>query len=437
MFNPESNQTACLSCGFGRINGQPSLLNGSFAEVCESCPPGKYSDVVSNTVCKLCPSGHWSTVVSATVSSVCQKCSEYDGLMCPAGTSIPFAGEGLYRTLDDPGTAYPCQPPQGCPAAQLGNTSCANGYSGFRCSKCASRFFRSEGKCVLCMSDIVRWTVMVASGIAILVALFKFSQKESHVPPSIRMVLFWCQFLAVYPSLSAAWPSVLFNFLNFANILNLNIGYLGVECDSGPNSYYSINVVEISLPVIFAGVLTIQRLLSYLMKRVTKVSLLQIAAQAIFISNFLSIQLLSSMFQGFNCQASGIGTYVVRQAPAELCYSDTWIKFVIFDGFMIALYLFVIPSFVIYKFRKAKADGDQHTISVLIHPLTSFYRPGTEFFELFRFFFRVIFVLIRDALPMSSETKITFYMMLLLGMIWVESDLRPYTNRSHQGLSIL
>jgi hypothetical protein len=287
------------------------------------------------------------------------------------------------------------------------------------------------------MTQGARWSIMVLSAIFALFAISKFSQSETKVPPTLRLILFWFQFLAVFPSLSSAWPTVLFNFLNFTSIFNLDLGYLGMECDIGGNSYFTMQTIKVVLPFIFLFFLCGERIALFLLKIAGKPSLLHIIGQTITVTNFLSMQLLSSMFQVFNCVESGDGRYVIKQDPSVTCHSETWKKFVVFDSVMILLYLLLIPLWVAFKFKKAMHDKDKKTLSILIHPLTSFYRPGAEFFEICRLVFRILFVLVRDALPLSSVSKITFYMLLLLALVWFESDVRPYADRAQQGLSIL
>jgi hypothetical protein len=278
---------------------------------------------------------------------------------------------------------------------------------------------------------------MVFTALFALFAISKFSQNQTKVPPTLRLILFWFQFLAVLPSLSSAWPTVLFNFLNFTSIFNLDLGYLGMECDISGSSFFTIQTLKVLLPVIFMAFLFGQRIILFAFKIARKQSLLHIVGQTIVVTNFLSMQLLSSMFQVFNCVEFGDGRFVVKQDPSVSCYSEAWKKFVVFDSFMIFLYLLLIPLWVAFKYKTATDIKDEKTLSILIHPLTSSYRPGAEFFEICRLGFRIFFVLIRDALRISTVSKITFYMLLLLALVWFESDVRPYPGRAQQGLSIL
>jgi hypothetical protein len=339
--------------------------------------------------------------------------------------------------LTAPSTVYPCFPAEACPAAETGNTSCYAGYEGVRCQKCLSGYFRSSGKCVRCISVGVRWSVICLSGLFALVALAKFANSSTKVPGSLRVVLFWFQFLAVFPSLSSVWPPILLSVLNVTNLFSLDFGFLGLECDAKPNSYFLILVVNILFPLMFFGYLTFQNILLTLLKVIKKFSFMKAIAQVIFVTNFLSIQLITSMFQAFNCVSSGDGKYVIRSEPTVVCGSPDWKKFVIFNAFAMMLYVFITPGFVIYKFKKANQADEKDTLNILIHPMTQSYRPGAEYFELLRFIFRVVFVLLRDVLPLSSEAKIVFLILMLVLFIWIETTVRPYSDQAQQNLSIL
>eukprot|EP00475_Leptophrys_vorax_P024833 TRINITY_DN34449_c0_g1_i1.p1 TRINITY_DN34449_c0_g1~~TRINITY_DN34449_c0_g1_i1.p1 ORF type:complete len:334 (-),score=56.12 TRINITY_DN34449_c0_g1_i1:1270-2241(-) len=322
-------------------------------------------------------------------------------------------------------------------AAGLGNTSCSPAYDGPKCSVCAHEYFRSGGSCVKCLKKELRWTIIFVSGVLIVFSMAKLAQSSKLIPPTIRLTLFWYQFLAIYPSLSSNWPSFLFNFLNFASVFNLDIGYLGVQCETGPDSYFWVLTVEILLPIIFSLILLVHSIALKLRRKLSRIPFLRLVSQTIFIMNFSSLQLLSSMFQIFNCVDGGNGSLVVRQEPSVQCGSQSWKLFVIFDSAMMLFYLVYVPVWVGLRFVKATKLNDQLTLSVLIAPLCQSYRSGAEFFELYRLGFRFGFVLIKDTFPISTDSKILFLTFLLLAQIWLESDIRPHADRSHQGLALM
>jgi hypothetical protein len=225
-FTRGSGNSVCSNCAPGSQKVQ--RFNATISD-CQNCPAGKYSD--QNSSCKSCPTGKWSDLIGASSDGVCRKCPSFDACLCPEGTSIPIVGAGLYRNLSSPGEVFTCLPSEACLAALYGNTSCATGYSGFRCLNCNLEYFRSGGRCVKCLTRAARWSIMAVSAVLAVIALAMFSRHQTQIPNTLRFIFFWFQFLAVYPTLSSAWPSTLFSFFRLTSIFNLDIGYLGLECD--------------------------------------------------------------------------------------------------------------------------------------------------------------------------------------------------------------
>jgi hypothetical protein len=262
-----------------------------------------------------------------------------------------------------------------------------------------------------------------------MVMLFKLSEHHNSVPPPLKMLLYWVQFLSLFPALSTAWPANLLTVLNFTSVFNLDIGYLGAGCDLA-KSYYSILTAKLLLPFIFVALLFIFRIVRKLLNSHV-FSCLSLFAHMLFVANFFSIQILSSMFQIFNCVDTGSTGYRIAQDPSVSCYDRIWKTFVGLDTVMILFYLLVLPSIVIYIFSRYKRTGDKITFDTLIKPLTHGYRDGAEWFELVRLSFKLGFVLVRDVFNLSLSGKIAFLCLLLLILVWSESNCRPYENPAH------
>eukprot|EP00475_Leptophrys_vorax_P008783 TRINITY_DN1572_c0_g1_i3.p1 TRINITY_DN1572_c0_g1~~TRINITY_DN1572_c0_g1_i3.p1 ORF type:complete len:851 (-),score=139.88 TRINITY_DN1572_c0_g1_i3:150-2702(-) len=431
-FSSSAGQDECENCGFG------FYVTSDFTS-CESCPPGRYSDTATAAYCTACPPSKWSNKENASSASTCKACPTLDIVFCGEGTSIPIVdGEGYYRNLSDPGIVLPCIPANSCARTGNSSTVCDAAYTGFKCSECNSDFFRSGGRCLRCMPAGLRWLIIISSIIVFLFVLSKASSRQEVIPLSFRMALFWYQFLSLYPSLSSSWPPVLLSILNFANFFNLDIGYIGIGCDVILD-YLSILRIKILMPLGFVLFVIVQNYIVVLMKKGRKLNLLRICSQAIFISNFFSIQLLSSMFQIFNCVDSGdVGhQYVLSQNPSIVCFSTTWIGFVVFDSFFILLYLVLVPLGLIFFYIQCKKYKDEKSFKSFFKPLTKGYRDGVEWFELVKFLFRLVFVLLRDTLRLEGNSKILFLVVLLVILVWIESHAHPYEEQAQQDLSIM
>jgi hypothetical protein len=434
-FQPDYLQTMCFDCGFGSVN-----LFGSTAKnsSCLKCPAGKYTNSSASIECLNCDLGFWSPIIGAAGNSSCMKCPDMEGVNCPKGSSFPFVGSGVFRSLDSPDNFTRCFPSDACLEGGYGNTSCANGYAGIGCTTCMLEYFRSFGKCMKCLSKPARWSIIFATGIVLMFIMLKLSQRSQNIPVPLKLMLFWIQFLGLYPALSNAWPPGLSTLLNLTSILNLDIGYLGVGCDFS-NSYYSLLVAKILFPVIFCVVLFLfDTCKKFLYKRSqSRLSLLKIFSYMVFAANFFSIQILSSMMQTFNCVDTANNGFRVLQDPTVRCYDQTWTIFIGFDSVMLFFYIIVLPLVLIRMYIKAKKDNDEKVMLAIIRPLTSGCKQGAEWFELSRVFFKLCFVLVRDTFKLSSSGKISFLCLTFLVTIWCESNWRPYESTAHQNLSLL
>jgi hypothetical protein len=442
-YSPDG--AACSSCAGGYFKKNASLCleclpgffsTGSDSPSCLSCPVGKFSNF-SSPECSNCPYGTWSNSIAVTSISECHVCSRNLGMVCPEGCSIPHVDSGFFRTLDNPGRVQPCYPSEACASTENTNTSCLPQYVGIRCSNCKDDYFRSAGRCVKCLNPTARWIIIVCTMVVLLFIISKLSERQRSIPTSLRMMLFWLQFLSLYPSLSSFWPPVLERFLNFTSMFNLDLGYLGIGCDLRSSSYFLLLQSKILLPVVFTFFLVAKNFFSEHFFRGNKLSHSQVFSHSVFLINFFSIQLLSSMLQVFNCFSVGTGEKYISQEPSIQCGQAAWYQFILFDVFFIVFYLIMIPSLLVYFFIRAKRTNDSEIIATLIQPLTQNYKEGCEWFEIAKMLFRLCFVLIRDTFQLASGTKIVFLGLLLFIMFWIESLIQPYVEQVQQDLSSL
>jgi hypothetical protein len=437
-FQPNAGSSSCNFCGMGYVNSRG--VTATQAD-CTSCGPGKYNDLNASSICSNCEEGYWSNRINASSKSTCLKCPDLAGIICLEGSSLPYLTSGLYRDPSDPGNISVCIPSDACMAAGTGNTTCSSGYTGYACSLCVTEYFRSWGKCTKCMPKAARWVIVLLTSAVVLMALSRLSDRSQSIQNSLRLLLFWMQFLSLYPALSTSWPQALLSFLSLTSIFNLDIGYLGVSCDFS-NSYFNILMLKIMLPFLFFGFLYFRVAINYFLSSLGyrvkfELSKLKAFSHMIFVANFFSIQLFSAMLQVFNCVDDGSGVKRVSQDPSQFCFQDGWNRFVVFDSFMLVVYLGVLPAVVIGMYRKAIKNGDLKLIQTLIKPLTPGFREGCEWFELVRFLFKLGFVLVRDVFRLSTKGKIAFLCLLLLMLVWCESNARPYEAVVQQNLSLV
>jgi hypothetical protein len=432
-FTSVQNQTSCSDCGYGMYN--PVGITASTND-CVECSPGTYSEITYSSICKQCAQGYWT---NRSRSAICSVCPLRDGVSCPQGSSVPYVGSGLYRELATPDLISICLPPNACPAAENGSTICSVEYAGSSCSQCSTNYFRSGTRCVKCLSKGGRWAIIVLVAICLVFVVSKLVQKQTLIPNSLKVMLYWVQFLSLLPVISNSWPPTLENLLRFTSVVNFDIGYFGVGCDLPADSYFSVLLVKLLLPIIFTVVLSISRMISLLLKVRQTFGLKELVSQSIFVANFFAVQLLSAMFQVFNCRELSPGLFVIFQEPSVRCYDKSWWSFVAADITFMFLYAVLGPFFFWYHFKKHKFDtsDDEGLRKSLIEPLIKQYRKGAAWFEFVRLLLRLCFILLRDTIQMTSSGKIIFMVLMLLLVNWIESMVRPYGDSIQQNFSFL
>jgi hypothetical protein len=213
--------------------------------------------------------------------------------------------------------------------------------------------------------------------------------------------------------------------------LNFDIGYFGIGCDVSHN-FYGFTILKIIAPIIFFIILFISQ--SMKNKNLpSKAGRFKLLSHVLFITNVFSLQLLSSMFQVFNCIPQPDKTANLRADPLEKCYSQTWISTAVVVVLLMIVYMVFLPAFAIHVSKiesKAKAD-------LLVGQITSSYHEHAKSFELVRLGLKFLFVLIRDLLPISKLSKSTILSLLIAVQSCIEASWRPYCEKYSNDLSML
>eukprot|EP00475_Leptophrys_vorax_P013385 TRINITY_DN19774_c0_g2_i1.p1 TRINITY_DN19774_c0_g2~~TRINITY_DN19774_c0_g2_i1.p1 ORF type:complete len:639 (+),score=117.60 TRINITY_DN19774_c0_g2_i1:130-1917(+) len=431
-FNGSSSCFACVPGTFANSSGMtkcnvcaPGWISSESATSCTICGTGKFSNS-TGSVCLDCSAGKWSNIEGLDYSHECQNCPPFDGVTCYSGSTIPLVGAGFWREVQHPGLVYICMPSSSCQEAGYGNTTCSEEYTGSICSSCKVEYFRLSGFCVKCVPKVARVIIFVCFFCFIIIVAHKFlNSSGNRFPMSVRVMLFWFQFLALLPALSNTWPTLLSAVLSIMSLANFDIGYVGFGCDI--TSYFALSAMKLSLPPLFLVV-------SLFLKRSERSGAY---SKLLVICNLFALTLMSTMLQIFNCFDSGNGRFVVFREPSIECYSPAWRNQAVFHSFMILLYMGVLPmSFAFIAFKIKKSQGLAAFLG-FVRPIVGKYRDGAEWFELVKLFFKFGIVVIRDALSISSGIKIPILSFVMMVMWLIELRVRPYARQKQQDLSLL
>jgi hypothetical protein len=483
-------ENSCSPCGIGLYNDGSSsscssckpgtFSNSSGASFCGSCQKGKYSDVFNACYCNLCPKGKWSEALlqnsreqcincpsgkfgpseglssismcencpagsynpieGAASSNFCVKCPISPGIICDSGTFNPTIKPGYWS---DGELVYSCIPQAACVGGSFlslqvnqtaSSTPCSTGYSGSLCSDCDQGFFRLIGLCRKCLSQGIRYTVLFMIVLLILVVVWRTLVSPIQLPQSVKISLFWFQFLSLYPLIFDAWPAELKVVFDIGGFFNFDIGYIGIGCDVSRN-FYGVTLFKLFAPILlFVILFAFQSIMER--KFLPKSKRMTLLAHILFITNVLSLQMFSTMFQVFNCTHQPDGTANLLADPSEKCYSQVWIAVAAIDSVLIVFYLTVLPLYLLNEVRHRGADKDK-IIDLLFGQITSSYDSEAKGFEVVRIVFKFFFVLIRDVLGVSKLSKSTLLCLLIAAQTCIESRYRPYKQKYANDLSML
>jgi hypothetical protein len=426
----KSGNSTCTPCTYG------TFLN-SDSQTCHDCPSGRYgvnAGVASVDGCFFCQSGFYNPNSGQSSMSNCLPCFQSGNVHCPDGSASMLIDPGFWT---DGRVLSQCVPTQACQGGMFGNNTnslCSEGYAGDQCNSCADNYFRLSGACKKCIPKELRWFIF---GLCFVVTVFVIRtaiRRSFQLSPSIKLSLFWFQVLSMYPLLFQGWPAELSSILNFFSIVNLDIGYFGVGCDV-KRSFYQLTFVKLSfVPILWLTLIGVEVVA---LRRSSSSNMIsekvnQISGHCLYILNFFSLQIFSTLLQIFNCVSNQL-----KADPMEKCFDDAWFRALGGIIFFMFLYFLLVPAFIVRKYFSVGKNLDSSSFSQLISQISEPYRMETPFFEIFRLVFKLFFVLIRDVLSVSRMTKTAFLVLLFSVQIWLESWYKPYKTEEVNGLSML
>jgi len=212
--------------------------------VVTECKPGDFGAVGSE--CRTCPEG-----------SACDEAN------LPAPVSLP----GFYTGAAKDGSAeqlecqlrgfascpivLPCEPVAACPGAN----QCEQGYQGYRCSECATGYFKLSGECNTCPECSKCIVVMYIVALSALCVIGWYLSRKRINLGILSVGVDYLQVLTILTmSNKVKWPQQLKNFFNALSFFNLNLDLLAPECSYEGFKYQTKWSLIMSLPMMFMAV---------------------------------------------------------------------------------------------------------------------------------------------------------------------------------------
>ena len=216
------------------MDQDPAEIEGLLQYTCER---GWYGQV--SEVCVPCPFG-----------AVCDfsgryNCTAYRGTVCTAYPE-PWSDATFWRD-DKPADSVLCDPLRRvrpppfngtCPVflrcepenACLGNNTCATGYTGFRCSSCAERFYRFDGECKRCPDRDWLLPLLFAVGLIVVGGFGWWLNKKNINLALMSISVDYMQVLALFARSKIEWPQLLKDLFSYMSFFNFNLDITAPEC---------------------------------------------------------------------------------------------------------------------------------------------------------------------------------------------------------------
>jgi hypothetical protein len=207
------------------------------------CPLGQLNDFEGKSECFGCPL--FSTTISTASESQmscfceegyygkpflnesCQRCSLVPGMQCPQNSSYPASILGYFKNPADPNIILECHPKESCLSSNssFSFTTCNIGYTGWVCGSCIDfEFYKSGANCVECPSLAIKVSVYVVLILIAILVIRRMSSFDSFGALSaVKILLFWIQIIALFPSLSSNLTPFLRIFFAILSFVNLDI----------------------------------------------------------------------------------------------------------------------------------------------------------------------------------------------------------------------
>jgi len=225
------------------------------AKVLYQCESGFYGQ--TGELCTACPDG----AVCAGVQA--EPVSAAGWWMSTAPTPDARCSPNVQQTRSTCPYFLPCEPKDAC----LGENECAGGYTGDRCSACATNYYRLNGECKKCPNNA--WLLIVGFLLACVVlcmAGYVVNRKRINIS-FVSIGVDYFQVLALFYASKVKWPPALEHMFQYLSAFNFNIDLTAPEC-TVPNVTYAMrwSLTE-ALPLGALVIFVLMHMVRYLKKR--------------------------------------------------------------------------------------------------------------------------------------------------------------------------
>ena len=363
----ETGRSACTGCVPGQFTGSTSMTE------CALCRVGTFSDVPGQSYCHNCSeilnpgdsdTHLWTTMKQQmwkgqmewvnfegaesanqcgcaegswlSLSGQCAECGE--GMICKGMGTVEIQS-GYFAPYDDAGWVWRCYGDSlRCPGGVPGSCAARRDNTSIACGNCEPNFRAStEGPCEPCGGSNLSFLVLAfLCLLVVLSCIYYFVATEDRAKEkgSVALIaIMWSQFvtvlqmMGVFDQLSVTWPATFATILNLANLFNLRLDMLNVDCVvpwppvaryvGAAFGFVSLLVIMVALHISFVVLFRARQL------RVAGLAEFVPALVGAIgtISMSFIISVCTTIFAPFQCEAHPNGELTVEAYPQVACGS--------------------------------------------------------------------------------------------------------------------
>lgn len=386
-----------------------------FSYSTRNCIPG---EVITQTGCYRCPSQSYSV---DPAEGECRTCPSY--ATCIGGMQLRL-DSGYWRSSELSSEVFLCPILSACLGGE--NATCADGFSGKLCSKCAQGYYLvGLSACVECESLTIRAVrnTFLLSFIVVFYVVFvrKLPRSLSNpisslISPELKLVLDYLHSLMIISVIHVDWRSTLTRFFSTIEmILSLGLSTFPVECywgkshiDEGLAAVYRKSALAIGFPI---GLLLLNWgvwVIFHCFNRSSN-ALLKGWQSSFFLISVLTPYVTKTCIQLVSCQQVEGEEYWLSADETIECWTTSHYKYV-FALFLPAFFIYFlgVPLLLAGLLRKFKS----HPYRLLLIYITSGYTK--------RFYYWEVLILVRKLL-------LILFLALLANPIWLIQNLASMT----------
>lgn len=451
------NVTGCIA-GWGRVSTSGALVCGqclgessttaasaALGGICEACPANTYRsapDGEGGGAC-LCMAGYYRSPTTLS-SELCRVCPR--GGICAGGLAAPVAAPGYFP--DSSGTFVSCVNPKAC----LGGGTCAPGYTGRLCGKCASGWYALNGSCRRCaraLSILVGIALtLLALGVASALIWFNLARSISHKFATVSIGLMTLQILALFGKLQLDWGPIPETIFRVASTMSLNVQLTSPECSLDPSidAWQLRFWLTMALPMFAACALGLAALSLLGLSRVVPRGRLAgmsapVLADAWRRSFFQSLTLMympliAAALGVFGCRQDVAGVWVLVEDPSHRCFDARWHSRLLGPGLAFCfLYGAAIPCATVAVLWRARCALDSGEFHLRFSFAVARFRPTFWYFEAVLMGLKLALVLALTAFA-TDDGKASAGVIVLIGSLTHLMSVRPYARPVHHAVAV-